>query len=66
MSDEAKAETKLIPGCKVYDRTSLSRTTIWRMVRAGEFPPPVRVSANRIAWPESVVSVWIASRMEAA
>ena len=32
-----------------------SRTTLWRRVRAGTFPPPVELGANSIGWTESVV-----------
>ena len=38
------------------------RTTIWRKVRAGEFPPPRAISENRKAWLESEVLKWVESR----
>ena len=57
---------RLLPPPVVCDRTSLSRTTLWRLVRAGTFPKPVTVSPGRIAWPESAVQSWIASRMAEA
>lgn len=46
----------------VTDRTSLSRMTIIRAVERGEFPRPLRLSAQRIAWRESDVADWINSR----
>jgi len=42
--------------------TGLSRTTIWRMVRKGEFPVPRRLSTNAIGWIASDVEAWIAAR----
>ena len=38
------------------------RTTLWRNVVAGTFPPPRTISENRRAWLESEVSDWINTR----
>jgi prophage regulatory protein len=46
----------------VVDLTDLSRTTIWRKVRDGEFPSPVQISKNRVAWREIEVLEWLQSR----
>lgn len=50
----------------VLDRTSWSRAKLYAAVAQGEFPKPVRLSPNRVAWPESAVAAWITSKMEAA
>jgi prophage regulatory protein len=42
--------------------TGLSRVSIWRKVRAGQFPAPLELSANTIGWPEAEVAQWQASR----
>jgi prophage regulatory protein len=47
---------------EVEGRTGLSRTTIWRLERAGDFPPRRRVLSNTIGWLESEVETWIAER----
>ncbi len=47
---------------EVMARTGLSRTTLWRRVRAGTFPAPVELGANSIGWPESAISDWLESR----
>ena len=46
----------------VIERSGLSRTTIWRRVRAKTFPAPVQLGANSIGWPESVITEWVESR----
>ena len=48
---------------EVHDRTGLSRTTIWRLERAKDFPQSVRISPGRRAWRESDLDRWIASRL---
>jgi prophage regulatory protein len=50
----------------VKDRTSLSEMTIRRMIERSQFPRPVKLSSNRVAWRELDVTTWINSRVEAA
>jgi predicted DNA-binding transcriptional regulator AlpA len=59
----ATAPPRLLSREEVEARTSLSKTTIWRRVRAGEFPSPVRLGPSRIAWVEASISEWIATRV---
>jgi prophage regulatory protein len=40
----------------------LSRSTIWRMVQAGTFPAPIRLTPGRIGWQWSAVLAWIEER----
>ena len=39
--------------------TSLSRTTLWKMVNAGQFPKPVSLGCDRKAFLESEIQAWI-------
>jgi prophage regulatory protein len=41
---------------KVEEMTSLDITTIYRKIRAGDFPKPVRVGRRRVAWRESDIA----------
>lgn len=45
--------------------TGLSRTTIWRMERRGEFPRRRKISTNAVAWLESEIDAWMADRAAA-
>jgi predicted DNA-binding transcriptional regulator AlpA len=40
----------------------LSRTTVWRMVRAGALPKPIHLSPGRIGWRHSDIANWQAER----
>lgn len=42
--------------------TNLSRTTRWRLSRAGKFPPSYKISANRSARLLSEVTSWMQAR----
>jgi len=39
--------------------TTLHRTQIARMVKAGTFPQPIYVSERRKAWPEAEIVAWM-------
>jgi predicted DNA-binding transcriptional regulator AlpA len=57
---------RLIGFDELYNRVGLSRTTIWRLERAGEFPRSVRISRGRRAWCEADVSAWIEAKLSSA
>lgn len=42
--------------------TGLSRTTIWRKVRAGDFPAPVDLGPNAIGWFAGEIAGWLSDR----
>jgi prophage regulatory protein len=46
-------------------RLRLSHATIWRLVRAGKFPAPIRIGARAIAWRLSEIEAWLESRPRA-
>jgi prophage regulatory protein len=54
---------KLLRFPAVRERTGLSRSTIWRLERRGEFPKHHRISPNVVAWVEEDVSEWIERRV---
>ncbi len=44
--------------------TGLSRTTRWRLERAGRFPKRHKISPNAVAWLESQILAWITEKAE--
>jgi prophage regulatory protein len=62
MSLEHAPGQQMLRPKQVVERTGLSRTTIWRQVRAGTFPAPIELGVNSIGWPESIISEWLDSR----
>jgi prophage regulatory protein len=50
----------------VRAKTGLSRSTIWRLERRGEFPRHRRISRNAVAWIEAEVTDWMQSKAEPA
>ena len=47
----------------VCQKTGLSRSTIWRLIKKHRaFPKPHQISPGRVAWLENVVDEWIAEK----
>lgn len=43
----------------VVDLTGLSKTTLWRMERRGEFPKKRNISPGRVAYLRADIVVWM-------
>lgn len=65
MAPEAGALTLLRLPC-VIARTGISRSTLYRMVAAGDFPRPIRLTERASAWSSAAVDAWIASKIAAS
>jgi len=53
-------DTNLITAKEVLKLTGYkSRTTLWRRVRAGDFPKPVALSSHSTRWKKTEVEDWI-------
>ncbi|EBR9313920.1 AlpA family phage regulatory protein [Salmonella enterica subsp. enterica serovar Muenchen] len=48
----------------VVRRTSLSRPTIYRKMRAGAFPQKRKISERRVAWLEEEIDEWIKNKSQ--
>jgi prophage regulatory protein len=46
----------------VLERVPVSRVTLWRMERAGQFPRRLQISPNRVGWLEADVDAWLEER----
>jgi prophage regulatory protein len=44
---------------------SFHRSHLFKLVRAGRFPKPVKIGENRNAWVEAEVDAWIKGRIAA-
>ena len=51
---------------EVEARCGIARTTIYRLMRCGEFPEPIKVGTRAVRWPESEIEKWLAGRPRAS
>ena len=49
---------RLLNKWAVERETSLDITTIYRKMKVGTFPQPVRIGKRRVAWRESDIVAW--------
>jgi len=50
---------------EVCRETRLSRTTIWRLERAGKFPARVQLGERAVGWRKADIIKWVDSRQPA-
>jgi prophage regulatory protein len=62
----AEPARTLQPLRDVQQRVSFSRSTIYAKIARGEFPAPVKISENRVAWDSLAIDLWIADKLQAA
>jgi prophage regulatory protein len=60
----APARLERLPAVK--GRCGLGRTTIYERIKAGTFPPPIRIGARAVAWLASDIDRWIAEQIKGA
>ena len=51
---------------RVLEMIGVSRTTLWRMVQAGTFPRPVRITERNRGYLLEAVEAWMKARMDGA
>ena len=58
-------QDRLLTRQEVEARCRIARTTLYKMMRAGQFPCPIRIGARAVRWPASEIESWIADRPRA-
>ena len=50
---------------EVEARCSISRSMVYRLMREGDFPEPIKVGERAVRWLESEITSWLESRPRA-
>ncbi len=58
-------EERLLRRPEVEVQTGLTRSTIYRLMRAGEFPEPLKLGPRAVRWRATEIESWIAERPRA-
>jgi prophage regulatory protein len=56
-------EQALLRLADVQRRVGLKRSTVYELVRRGEFPPPIHLSSRCTAWLAEEIDSWIKARI---
>lgn len=57
-------KNRLLKRPEVLQRVPISSSTLYEMVASGEFPKPIKIGKQAVAWRESDVEQWIQSRID--
>lgn len=57
---------RLLRRPEVESRVGLKRSTIYRLMDAGEFPRPVQITRVAVGWVEAEIDEWITRRVAAS
>ncbi|PIE46016.1 MAG: DNA-binding protein [Gammaproteobacteria bacterium] len=60
---QTETTDRILRAKEVISLTGLSRTTIWRLEKQGEFPARVSLGGNRVGWRVSEINHWIGTRV---
>ncbi len=66
MNNPTQPPDRFLREAEVCHITGLSRTTRWRLERAGKFPKRIKISENAKANLYSQIVAWMAARVKAA
>ncbi|MCY4641441.1 MAG: AlpA family phage regulatory protein [Gammaproteobacteria bacterium] len=56
----------LLTRTEVETRCRIGRSTIYRLMRSGEFPIPLRIGPRAVRWVESEIDTWISRQPRAS
>ena len=56
-------EYEWINGLQAAELTGMSRSTLYVMIKSGEFPRPVKLGKRRAAWTKEIVLDWIEKKI---
>lgn len=63
---KAANEARILRLPQVKERTNLSRSTIYSLIKAGQFNAPISLGARAVGWLETDVSDFIETRVKAS
>ena len=59
---EIKNEEHMLRRRSVERMTGLSKSTLYRLIRQGRFPPPLRLTRKAVRWRRAEVDEWLSGR----
>ena len=56
---------RLLTRTEVEARFGIARSTIYRLMRCGKFPEPIKIGPRAVRWRERELEAWLADRPRA-
>ena len=64
-TNNAQHHDILLTRRQVEERCGLSTSSIYRLMREGLFPEPIRIGVRAVRWPSSEINTWLSTRPRA-
>lgn len=61
-----KAEIQFLRLQQVREKTQLSRSTIYRLMAAGEFPRQIPITSRQVVWCKAHIEEWCERKVKEA
>lgn len=58
-------EEPMLPRRSVERMTGLSKSTLYRLIKKGEFPQPLRMTRKAVRWRREEINEWLSHRPRA-
>ncbi len=59
-------EARILRLKQAKERTGLSRSTLYALIKEGKFPAPIALGARAVGWLSSDIDSWIEARVKAS
>jgi len=66
MVEQLKKASAILRRPTVQNRTGISRSSLYGLMKLGLFPPSIKISARSVGWLESDIDDFIASKIAAS
>ncbi|MGF6965925.1 prophage regulatory protein [Paraburkholderia sp. WC7.3g] len=63
--NQATGPLRILRRPETQSRVGLARSTIYAMMKAGQFPKPIQLGPRAVGWVESEIDEWLSAKMKA-
>ncbi|SBT11947.1 AlpA family transcriptional regulator [Vibrio celticus] len=61
---ELPTSSRLLRLKEVIQVTGISRSSLYKYLNEGQFPPPISLGARSVAWIDHEIQAWITTKMK--
>lgn len=62
MTQSTNTPKRVLNQKDVLSLIGISKTTLWRMIASGKFPPPIKIGERLNGWRVEVFEQWLAAK----
>ena len=63
-TEESQAERRILRRAEVEARFGFKRAHLYKLIRDGKFPRPIRIEVRAVGWSSIHIDRWIAERLQ--